>query len=163
LTDRIGARWVSVAGFAIVVLGTIPFAFATDSTNDWMLGAALLVRGFGLGAVTIPLMSVAFLGLARPAVPHASIITRIATQVGGSFGVAVLAVVLQSNATGGGDLVAAFDRSFWWAIGFAGLGVVLSLLLPGRPAAPEPAPVAEPQPLSGVISSVVDAKGNGNQ
>ena len=55
----------------------------------------LLVRGVGLGAVTIPLMAVGFVGLARDEIPHASIITRISMQVGGAVGVAVLAVVLQ--------------------------------------------------------------------
>jgi hypothetical protein len=39
-----------------------------------------------LGAVIVPVMAVAFVGLDRADVPHASILTRIAQQVGGSFG-----------------------------------------------------------------------------
>jgi EmrB/QacA subfamily drug resistance transporter len=132
LTDRIGARSITWIGFVIVGAATVPFAFATASTNEWLLMAALLVRGFGLGAVTVPLMAVAFVGLERADVPHASIITRIATQVGGAFGVAVLAVILHA---------AGFDRAFWWAVGFTGVGVVLSFLLP---AAPAPTPAAPP-------------------
>lgn len=141
LTDRIGARWISITGFAIVATATVPFALATPTTNEALLMAALLVRGLGLGAVTIPLMSVAFLGLERAEVPHASTITRIATQVGGSFGVAVLAVVLHAAMSGARapvDVAAAFDRSFWWAIAFAGAAVLLSFLLPGRPEPEEP-------------------------
>jgi EmrB/QacA subfamily drug resistance transporter len=141
LTDRIGARWISITGFAIVTIATVPFALATPTTSEVLLMAALLVRGFGLGAVTIPLMSVAFLGLERADVPHASTITRIATQVGGSFGVAVLAVILHAAIIGAqapGDVAAAFDRSFWWAIGFGGIAVLLSFLLPGRPDARKP-------------------------
>jgi len=136
LTDRLGGRWLSLAGFAIVAAATIPFALATPATNEWFLMAALLLRGVGLGAVTIPLMSVAYLGLERSEVPHASIITRIATQVGGSFGVAVLAVILHAataNARTGDALASAFNQSFWWAVGFTGLAAALSLLLPGRP------------------------------
>jgi hypothetical protein len=99
--------------------------------------AALLLRGFGLGAVTIPLMTAAFVGLDRPDVPHASIITRIAQQVGGSFGVALLAVILDgalAHTAGGGDSSAtAFDQAFWWASGFTGLAMLLCLALPGRP------------------------------
>jgi EmrB/QacA subfamily drug resistance transporter len=141
LTDRIGARWISIAGFAIVAVATVPFALATPATNEVLLMAALLVRGFGLGSVTIPLMSVAFLGLERADVPHASTITRIATQVGGSFGVAVLAVILHAASVGAqepGEIAAAFDRSFWWAIAFACVAVPLSFMLPGRPEAREP-------------------------
>ncbi|WP_431278766.1 MDR family MFS transporter [Leifsonia poae] len=143
LTDRIGARWVSVVGFAIVGLATVPFAFATPTTNVWLLMAALLVRGFGLGAVTIPLMTAAFMGLERSAVPHASILTRIATQIGGSFGVALLAVILQGAAVGAHGLAGiadAFDQAFWWAVGFTVVAIVLSLLLPGRPKAVEEEP-----------------------
>ena len=117
-------------------LATVPFTLASTSTNEWLLMAALLARGMGLGAVTIPLMAGAFVGLARHEVPHASIITRIATQIGGSFGVAVLAVILQAAAVTAqtpADVAAAFDRAFWWAVGFAALGAVLSFLLPARP------------------------------
>ena len=147
LTDRIGPRWVGVVGFAIVALATVPFALATGSTNEWFLMAALFVRGMGLGAVTVPLMSTAYIGLERSEVPSASIITRLATQVGGSFGVAVLAVILHAAAAGAttpADVADAFDQAFWWAVGFGGLGMVLALLLPGRPstvaAAPPPSP-----------------------
>lgn len=137
-TDRFGARWVSMAGFAIVGVATVPFAVTTATTNEWILMVALLVRGFGLGAVTIPLMAVAFVGLERPEVPHASILTRIASQLGGSFGVALLAVILQGAAVGAHSLdgiADAFDQAFWWAIGFTVLAIGLSLFLPGRPAA----------------------------
>jgi len=137
LTDTLGAKWVTLIGFAIVGAATIPFAFANASTNEWFLMAALLVRGFGLGAVTIPLMTAAFIGLERSDIPHASIITRIVQQLGGSFGVALLAVILDGAlaqiATSHGSPSSAFDQAFWWSIGFTGVAVVLSLVLPGKP------------------------------
>jgi hypothetical protein len=34
LSDAMGARWLVVAGFLIVLLGTIPFAFADAQTNE---------------------------------------------------------------------------------------------------------------------------------
>jgi hypothetical protein len=94
-------------------------------------------------------MAVAFEGLERSEIPEASIVTRIATQVGGSFGIAALAVVLQAAAAGAttiGDAVHAFNTSFWWAIGFTALAVGLSFLLPSRlrrPAADDA--IKEPQ------------------
>jgi predicted MFS family arabinose efflux permease len=140
LTDTLGAKWVTMIGFAIVGAATVPFAFASASTNEWILMAALLVRGFGLGAVTIPLMTAAYVGLERSDVPHASIITRIAQQVGGSFGVALLAVILDGAlahlVATNGPPSSAFDQAFWWSIGFTCLAVVLSLALPGRPRPP---------------------------
>jgi EmrB/QacA subfamily drug resistance transporter len=140
LTDTIGGRWVAVGGFAVLAVATVPFAFATPTTSEAFLMAALFVRGLGFGAVTIPLMTGAYFGLERDEIPHASIITRVAMQLGGSFGVAVLAVILASNAAGATSLAGiaeAFDVAFWWAIGFTVLAVGLSFLLPAKPARAE--------------------------
>lgn len=131
LTDRLGARWVAVVGFAVVLLATIPFALADGNTPVWTTSAVLVVRGIGLGAVMIPIMAVGFTGLAKAEMPHASTITRLAQQLGGAFGTAVLAVVL-SGAAAGGHPVAAFHEAFWWAIAITALATATALLLPGR-------------------------------
>jgi hypothetical protein len=62
---------------------------------------------------------------------------RIVQQVGGSFGAAVLAVILASQLASHSILaaafrVAAFDTSFWWAIGFTVLALAPAVLLPTR-------------------------------
>ncbi|MBX6384741.1 MAG: multidrug efflux MFS transporter [Microbispora sp.] len=136
LTDRVGARPVTAVGLVITALGTLPFAWAGPDTATWWLVAALVVRGIGLGAVTIPVMSSAYEGLARDEVPHASVITRTAQQIGGSFGTAVLAVVLDSALArhhgGPADAAVAFDHTFWWSLGFTVLALVVSAWLPSR-------------------------------
>jgi hypothetical protein len=97
----------------------------------------LVVRGIGLGAVTIPVMASAYIGLDRMEVPHASMITRTAQQIGGSFGTAVLAVILEravaGHASEGLGGVAAYDVAFWWSIALTVAAVVLALWLPARP------------------------------
>ena len=137
LTDSIGPKWVSFVGFVIVGVATIPFALATSTSNEWILAGILLIRGFGFGAVTTSLFTAAFVGLDRQEVPHASIITRIALQIGGSFGVAILAAVLDTSHAGRSNTsvssVAAFDQAFWWSIGFTVVAVLITLALPGRP------------------------------
>jgi EmrB/QacA subfamily drug resistance transporter len=150
LTDSIGARLVAIGGFAILGAATIPFALADATTSQWWLMSVLLVRGFGMGAVMIPVMSVAFVGLERHDVPHASTITRLAQQLGGAFGTAVLAIILEAAAAGGStvtDFAHAFDVAFWWAVGFTVIAIGVCLALPARPpivtAEPE---VAEPHP-----------------
>ena len=136
LSDRIGARWVAFSGFAIIGVATVPFALASASTSDWYLMAVLVARGFGLAAVMIPLSAAAFTGLRRDQIPHAGIITRVAQQLGGSFGVAVLAVILDTALRNVGthpsSAASAFNQAFWWAVGFTALALVLSLMLPGR-------------------------------
>jgi EmrB/QacA subfamily drug resistance transporter len=133
LTDRVGARPIATGGFAIVALSTIPFALAGANTNSWLLAISLVVRGFGLGAVTIPVMAAAYIGLEKHEVAHSSVLTRTAQQIGGSFGTAVLAVILErAVASHHADIAAGFRVAFWWTIGFTAVAVVLSLWLPGR-------------------------------
>ena len=141
LTDTFGPRPVSVAGIVLAGLGTVPFAVATAHTSVAWLVAALLVRGAGLGAATIALMTGAFTGLTRSDLPHASSAVRIAQQVGGAFGAAVLVVILASQiaahaAAGPTATAIAFGHTFWWCVGFTALAVIPALALPGRPAAP---------------------------
>jgi EmrB/QacA subfamily drug resistance transporter len=137
LTDRVGPRLVVIPGLALTVLGTLAFALAGSAPSDWLLSASLIVRGAGLGAVTIAVMAGAFQGVPHQEVPDASTMMRIVQQVGGSFGAAVLAVILASQLADHAVLtaavrVAAFDTSFWWAIGFTVLALAPALLLPSR-------------------------------
>ncbi|XVV09365.1 MDR family MFS transporter [Actinoplanes sp. CA-131856] len=138
LLDRIGARGVAMAGFAMVGVATAPFAFAGSHTAVWPLMIALFVRGLGLGIVLIPLMTVAFTGLPHEKIPHASIVTRIAQQVGGSVGVALLAVILAGSGS--------FGVAFWWTLGFTAVAVVVSFALPAPAASPAPPSAAGPSP-----------------
>ena len=151
LTDTIGARPIAVAGFAIVAATTLPFALAGPHTSPWLFALWLVIRGFGLGAVTISVMAVAFLGLDKQQIAHSSVVTRMTQQIGGSFGPAVLAVILSAAITAHhGNLVAAFHVVFWWATGFSVLAVLLSLWLPGsqRPRQQASADIPQPVPVS---------------
>lgn len=92
-----------------------------------------VARGFALGAVTISVMAAAYVGLDKPQVAHASVLTRSIQQIGGSFGTAVLAVVLErALASHPGHTATGFDIAFRWTTGFTALAVLLSLLLPGQ-------------------------------
>jgi EmrB/QacA subfamily drug resistance transporter len=137
VVERFGARAVTIVCFLLVAVTTIPFALADAHTGLVYLGAVLFVRGIGLGAVFIPVMSVAFVDLPRSDVPNGSAITRIVQQVGGAFGTALVAVILDT-ALASGNTAHAFDTAFWWTIGMTILAAAVALLLPARarPAVP---------------------------
>ncbi|MEV0193017.1 DHA2 family efflux MFS transporter permease subunit [Kitasatospora purpeofusca] len=139
-TDRLGARRVAVAAFALVAATTVPFAFVTAGTGEWLLLAALFVRGLALGAAMIAPMGAAYVGLERGEIPDASMITRLAQQLGGSVGIALIAVVLQRATAGAhspGALADGFGTAFRWATALTAAAVPLCLLLPGRPGTAE--------------------------
>jgi EmrB/QacA subfamily drug resistance transporter len=135
LTDRIGARPVVLAGLALTLAGTVPYTQAGPRTSEILLASALVIRGAGLGGVTIPIMAAAYYGLKPAQVPHASSTTRILQQVGGSFGAAVFAMILQTQLTahaadGIAGQAAAFDAAFWWSAGLTAVAGAVALLLP---------------------------------
>jgi Na+/melibiose symporter-like transporter len=61
--DKFGSRLIVLGGCVIVAAATVPFAFAGPHTNSWLLAPWMIIRGFGLGAVTMPLMVAAYVGL----------------------------------------------------------------------------------------------------
>lgn len=157
VVDRFGARAVTVASFVLTAVATVPFALAGPGTSLWWLGAVLLVRGIGIGAVLIPAMSVAYQDVPHDDVPHATANTRIAQQVGGAFGTAIVAVALQSLLDQGAT--AAFHGAFWWAIGLACLAVLPALALPGGSTRREGEPPDQP---AATVPSAVARTGSGS-
>ncbi len=141
LTDRIGARPIVLVGAVLTAAGTAAYTQVGVHTSEIFLGLSLVVRGAGLGAFTIPVMAAAYLGMRPDQVPHASSVTRIAQQVGGSFGTAILAMILaiQTKAHAAAGLAGeatAFGAAFWWSLGFTVIAVIPALLLPGHTKTP---------------------------
>jgi hypothetical protein len=102
-----------------------------------LLGAALLVRGAGLGGLLIPIMASAYIGLNKNQVPDASIATRILQTIGGAFGSAILATIVEHQLSSHSvfDIqiaASAYNVAFWWSIGFTVIAIIPALLLPMR-------------------------------
>jgi EmrB/QacA subfamily drug resistance transporter len=95
LADRLGAAKVVRPGVALVVVGTVPFV--VEAAPAWLLAAGLFVRGIGMGATLMPAMAAAYTVLAPEAVPRAASALEIVQRAGALFGIALLAVVLQSQ------------------------------------------------------------------
>jgi hypothetical protein len=125
------------------------------------------VRGIGLGMTMVPSMAAAYQTLSRAAVPRATTAINIIRTIGGSFGTAVLSVVLERRiranlpdaggslallrgAVGAGappqriadPLAHAFGQTFWWAVALTALALIPAYFLPRRP--PVRARAAEP-------------------
>ena len=129
LVARFGARLVTIASFLIAAAATVPFAFAGPHTTLWPLGIVLLIRGFGIGTVLVPPISVAYQDVPPAGISDATMNTRIAQQVGTSFGIAIVAVALQTLLAHGA--ASAFHGAFWWATGITVAALIPALALPG--------------------------------
>jgi hypothetical protein len=82
-------------------------------------------------------MATASVGLKPGQVPDASTTTRIAQQVGGSFGTAIMAMILRTQLTDHGAAglagsATAFANAFWWSLALTAIAIIPALALPGR-------------------------------
>jgi EmrB/QacA subfamily drug resistance transporter len=150
-TDRLGAGKVVPFGVIVACLGTGVYTQLTASTSYALLGAALWVRGVGLGMTMMPAMAAAYQTLSRAAVPRATSTINIIRTIGGSLGTAVLTVVLQrqivaqlpgatgelgtlpTHAGAADALAVAFGNTFWWAVGLTAIALIPAWFLPRHP------------------------------
>jgi hypothetical protein len=138
-------------GIVVVTLATLPFAFIDANTPYALLGGILVVRGFGFGFAFMPAMATAYAMLEPQAVPRATSALNAINRVGGSIGVALLAVVLQHQlatqvgATSGGgasslsaapasqnlgdQLANAFSHTFVWGIALSAVALIPATVL----------------------------------
>jgi EmrB/QacA subfamily drug resistance transporter len=127
--ERLGPKLSILLGMVLVSAGTVAFTQSGIVASPLLLGLSLILRGTGLGTVNVAISIYAYQDLKHEDVPHGSSAIRIMQQVGGSFGVAVLAIILQSQ-SGHTGKAAAFNITFWWSIGFILVAFLLALLLP---------------------------------
>ncbi|MFB2598483.1 MDR family MFS transporter [Herbiconiux sp. P17] len=151
LAGRVDTRFVIAGGVVLTMLGTLPFALAGASGGDVLLLAGQFLQGFGMAAVSLPVMTLAFASLSHAETPRGSAAFNVVKQVGAPFGVTVIAVVLQhysAGATSAATALGAFNATFWWVLVLSAVPLVLAFLLPGAPASPAApaAPVAPAAP-----------------
>jgi EmrB/QacA subfamily drug resistance transporter len=151
LAGRVDTRFVIAGGVVLAMVGTLPFALAGASGGDVLLLAGQFLQGFGMAAVSLPVMTLAFASLSHAETPRGSAAFNLVKQVGAPFGVTVIAVVLQTYLTGAStasQALAAFNATFWWVLGLSAIPLVLAFLIPSMrrraPAAAPEEPVSVP-------------------
>jgi hypothetical protein len=132
------------SGLALTAGALFVYTGVAADTSIVVLSAAAFVSGAGIGAALVPAMSGAYAGLPREAVARATSSMRVFQQLGGSLGIAILAVANERQATAHGSdaagLATAYGNTFWWALAFTALALIPTLLLPRlrRSAATQP-------------------------
>jgi EmrB/QacA subfamily drug resistance transporter len=131
-TERLGAGRTSLIGTVILIVATIPFVLVSATTSFAVLGAAMLVRGVGVGLAIMPAMTAAFSVLGPEQVNDASPQLTVLQRVGGSLGTAIIAVVLEGqvkHSHAAAAAAAGFAHTYWWVMGVSVLALVPTLLL----------------------------------
>ena len=117
--DRFGGGRVSLVGGLLCVLATVPFVLLTDTTSYWLIGAAMVVRGIGLGATMMPATTIAYRAITTDQIRDATVQLNIGQRIGGSIGTALLTVVLQRQLEGAAttaEQASGFGTAFGWVL-----------------------------------------------
>jgi EmrB/QacA subfamily drug resistance transporter len=156
LTDRVGGGSVAVCGIVVLSAATLAFTQLSATTSYAFLVVVLFIRGIGLGFSMMPAMASAYATMEPANVPRATSALNVLQRVGGSFGTALMAVILQHQITtsvpggagaglAGGPAVAgpiphavatplagAFGHTFWWAFALTAAALVPASVLAVR-------------------------------
>jgi EmrB/QacA subfamily drug resistance transporter len=134
LNDRLGPRPLVLAGLLLSATSTLAYTQIGPHTSLALLAALSFLNGAGIGAALVPSLAAPYAALRAAQIPRGTSTIRILQQLGGSFGVAVLAIVLQRQLIAQihqrGSVAAAYGHTFWWALAFISLASLPALLLP---------------------------------
>src|SRR5581483_5624791 len=95
LTDRFGPGKIVVVGVLTTIVGTLAFTFVDADTPYWLLCAALVVRGAGLGATNTPALAAAYRHIDKSEIANTTTAINIVQRLGAPLGTATLALALQ--------------------------------------------------------------------
>ncbi len=99
LYDRIGARWVVLAGLLILTYTTFLLHRLSTTTPTSDVVFWLMLRGLGMGLAMMPATTAGMSAVPTTMVGSGSAINNIMQRVAGSLGLAFMTAVLQSQST----------------------------------------------------------------
>ncbi|ADU30509.1 MDR family MFS transporter [Evansella cellulosilytica] len=95
--DKVGARWLSIIGLAIIMVTTIPFSFLNEVTSFAYITIFFAIRMFGLSMVMMPTTTAGLNELPNHLIPHGTAMTNTMRQVAASIGTAILVTVMTTT------------------------------------------------------------------
>jgi EmrB/QacA subfamily drug resistance transporter len=158
LSDRIGPRWPIVTGLSLTTASLFMFTQIGDGTTYGDLLPAFVLMGIGVALTMSPMSTAAMNAVPVAKAGIASGVLSMARMIGGTFGVAAIGALFQSEAGSAvtaarGPFVEALSHAMRLSTAVAALGVLIALFLiesrrshlpePAEPAAAVGAPGAE--------------------
>ncbi len=140
LYDKFGIKKLSLIGYAIIILGTMPMMFFTPETNLLLVAGAYAFRIIGIATVMMPTFTEGLNALPIDLYVHGNAAASTARQIAGSLGTAVLMMIIAfgSKHVAGNNLLQAeqlnygYRYAFLASFIFALIGFVLSFWLKSK-------------------------------
>ncbi|MFB5662411.1 MDR family MFS transporter [Alteribacillus sp. HJP-4] len=133
--DKIGARWLALTGFGLIMLSNFMYTILTPETSFGYLTFVYTFRMLGVAMVMMPVTTAGLNELPRRLIPHGTAVNNTMRQVSGSIGTALLVSVMTMAAAGMGSdvdteiLIRGVNTAFWVASVLALIGFVLCFFI----------------------------------
>jgi len=135
LSERVGSRPLLVTGMGLMAVGLGWIAAVTTSTVDYLvLVPAFVLAGTGMAMFFAPTANLVLSAVRRDEEGRASGANNTIREIGGVFGVAVLASVFSANGSYASPqaFVDGMVPAIWVGAGAVALAAVAALAIPGR-------------------------------
>lgn len=137
LFDKFGIRWVSLTGFATLLIGTLPMIFFTSKTSILVITVSYAVRMIGIALTMMTTFTAGINNLKASDIAYGNAASSTVRQVGGSLGTAMSMTIVSWGSLyavkNGSSLKLATETGYHWAFYFlifvALLGIFFSLKL----------------------------------
>jgi DHA2 family multidrug resistance protein len=90
-------RWIMGAGILMTFSFLVWMTFSSPLSAERDFFGPFILRGFGMGLMMAPILTICLQGLAGPSVGQAAGLTSMIRQVGGAMGIAMLNVFLTNS------------------------------------------------------------------
>nr|GID89702.1 MFS transporter [Actinoplanes derwentensis] len=136
---RLTARVTAPIGMLLAAVAALALSTVGAHTSQVFTALAFGIAGFGIGFTVPGVMAFMYLAVGSADAPRATSALFILNQIGGSLGIAVVAVVLQQRlAAATGFPPEAYGRTYWIVVGFALVAGLAAALVPGPARSPAP-------------------------
>jgi nitrate/nitrite transporter NarK len=128
LSDRIGSRGLARSGAIVLLLCAIGLTRIDANSNAVLIAVTTLVMGLASGTVSAPTMGSLYRALPPAQVPQGSSVLYMLNQLGGSIGIAVVALIVETAA----EPVGGFQGVYWFMAVSVAATLAATWFLPGR-------------------------------
>lgn len=130
LFDKYGIRMMSIIGFSLTIITTLPMIFFTATTPYWIITVCYTIRMAGIGMVSMQVLTSGINALPRELLVHGNSVASTVRQVASSLGTALMVTVASfatSLSTARGS--SALQTGYAWGFGVATVLSVICLLV----------------------------------
>lgn len=132
--DRWGPRGISLAGAALLFIGTIAMLHLSAMGSVAQVTFWQTVRAFGISSLIIPLTTWSVSALPSGMTPDGTSVTNAFRQIAAALGTSVMVLLMAGGSTSGAVTATGVDHAVWFSLGATAIMAAICMLFVKRSA-----------------------------